>query len=168
VRTIGLRVGGRRCRHCVRDVNARLRHVPGIDTVTADADRSIEDGGWGPKSSPAWSTSFVSSTDRSTPACWCLAAPDRPTGPGSSSGVGPFRAGVKIATLDPFHGDKDALDDQLEDAVAVPDAFHVVKLATTVVDEVCRRVQQETTGHRGRRDDPLCRVRSTLRAGQEQ
>ena len=86
--TIGLRVGGMRCRHCVRDVTARLRDVPGIDTVTADADRSIEDGGRGPKSSPAWSTSLVSSTDRSTPACWtwCPAAPDRPTGPGSSSG----------------------------------------------------------------------------------
>ena len=49
-----------------------------------------------------------------------------------------------------------------------PDAFHVAKLATTVVDDVRRRVQQETTGHRGRRDDPLCRVRNILRAGQEQ
>ena len=40
-----------------------------------------------------------------------------------------FRAGVKVATLDPFHGYKNALDDKLEDAVAVLDAFHVVKLA---------------------------------------
>ena len=48
------------------------------------------------------------------------------------------------------------------------DAFHVVKLATAVVDDVRRRVQQETTGHRGRRDDPLYRVRNILRAGQEQ
>lgn len=47
------------------------------------------------------------------------------------------------------------------------DAFHVVKLATAVVDDVRRRVQQETTGHRGRRDDPLYRVRNILRAGQE-
>ena len=30
-----------------------------------------------------------------------------------------------------------------------------------------RRVQQDTTGHRGRRDDPLYRVRNILRAGQE-
>ena len=29
-----------------------------------------------------------------------------------------FRAGVKIATLDPFHGYKNAIDDQLEDAIA--------------------------------------------------
>ena len=47
-----------------------------------------------------------------------------------------FRAGVEIATLDPFHGYKNAIDDQLEDAVAVLDAFHVVKLGTKVVDEV--------------------------------
>ena len=143
--------------------------VPGIDTVTADADRSIEDGGRGPKSSPAWSTSLMSSTDRSTPPCWtwCPAAPDRPPDLARRAGEA-FRAGVKIATLDPFHGDKNALDDQLEDAVAVPDAFHVAKLATTVVDHVRRRVQQETTGHRGRRDDPLYRVRNILRAGQEQ
>jgi transposase len=78
-----------------------------------------------------------------------------------------FRAGVKIATLDPFHGYKNAIDDQLEDAVAVLDAFHIVKLASAVVDDVRRRVQQETTGHRGRRDDPLYRVRNILRAGQE-
>jgi transposase len=83
------------------------------------------------------------------------------------SGARAFRVGVKIATLDPFHGYKNTFDDQLEDAVAVLDAFHVVKLATAVVDDVRRRVQQETTGHRGRRDDPLYRVRNILRACQK-
>ena len=78
-----------------------------------------------------------------------------------------FRAGVKVATLDPFHGYKNALDDKLEDAVAVLDAFHVVKLGTQVVDDVRRRVQQETTGHRGRKGDPLYRVQNILRAGAE-
>jgi transposase len=39
-----------------------------------------------------------------------------------------FRAAVQIATLDPFHGYKNAIDDQLADAVAVLDAFHVVKV----------------------------------------
>ena len=78
-----------------------------------------------------------------------------------------FRAGIQIATLDPFHGYKNAIDDQLDDARAVLDAFHVVKLATSVVDDVRRRVQQDTTGHRGRRGDPLYRIRNILRAGQE-
>ncbi len=78
-----------------------------------------------------------------------------------------FRCGVAVATLDPFHGYKNAIDDELTDAVAVLDAFHVVKLATQVVDDVRRRVQQDTCGHRGRRGDPLYRIRNILRAGDE-
>jgi transposase len=74
---------------------------------------------------------------------------------------------VKVATLDPFHGYKNAIDDQLEDAVAVLDAFHVVKLGTAAVDESRRRVQQETLGHRGRKGDPLYGIRTMLRAGAE-
>ena len=45
------------------------------------------------------------------------------------------------------------------------DAFHVVKLASAVVDDVRRRVQQDTTGHRVRSDDSLYRIRNILRAG---
>lgn len=78
-----------------------------------------------------------------------------------------FRDGIEVATLDPFHGYKNAIDDQLEDAVAVLDAFHVVKLATGAVDEVRRRIQTEIHGHRGRKGDPLYRIRNILRAGQE-
>ena len=103
-------------------------------------------------------------------------------GPAAGPGPRPLRAGVRpgcataarrsgpgsqVATLDPFHGYKNAIDDQLEDAVAVLDAFHVVKLATHVVDEVRRRVQQEIHGHRGRKNDPLYRIRNILRAGAE-
>jgi transposase len=61
-----------------------------------------------------------------------------------------FRSGCQVATLDPFHGYKNAIDDQLEDARAVLDAFHVVKFATAV-DDVRRRVQQDIHGHRGRK-----------------
>jgi transposase len=78
-----------------------------------------------------------------------------------------FTNAVEVATLDPFHGYKNAIDDQLEDAVAVLDAFHVVKLGTQAVDEVRRRVQQEIHGHRGRKDDPLYGIRMILRCGQE-
>ncbi len=78
-----------------------------------------------------------------------------------------FRAGVQVATLDPFHGYKNAVDDQLQDATAVLDAFHVVKLGTQAVDEVRRRVQQQVTGHRGRSGDPLYGIRTILRAGAE-
>ena len=45
-----------------------------------------------------------------------------------------FRKGVEIATLDPFHGYKNAINDQLEDAVAVLDAFY----AEVLVMSMCR------------------------------
>lgn len=78
-----------------------------------------------------------------------------------------FRDRVEIATLDPFRGYKNAIDDQLEDARAVLDAFHIVKLGTKVVDDVRRRVQQQIHGHRGRTGDALYGVRNLLRAGEE-
>ena len=78
-----------------------------------------------------------------------------------------FRKGVKVAALDPFQGYKTAIDDKLEDAVAVLDAFHIVKLGTAALDECRRRVQQETLGHRGRKGDPLYGIQNLLRAGAE-
>jgi len=80
---------------------------------------------------------------------------------------GKFTVGVKVATLDPFQGYKNAIDDELQDATAVLDAFHVVKLGGQAVDEVRRRVQQETLGHRGRRGDPLYGIRTILHCGIE-
>ena len=78
-----------------------------------------------------------------------------------------FRTRVEVATLDPFHGYKNAVDEHLEDATAVVDAFHIVKLGGHAVDEVRRRVQQETLGHRGRAGDPLYGIRNILRCGQD-
>ena len=48
---------------------------------------------------------------------------------------------------------------------AVLDAFHVVKLGLQAMEETRRRVQQEQLGHRGRKHDPLYRIRNALRAG---
>ena len=79
-----------------------------------------------------------------------------------------FRAGVRIATLDPFQGYKNAIDDQLQDTTSVLDAFHIVKLAGDAPGEVRRRVQQDTTGHRGRKGDPLYQIRLLLRASHTQ
>lgn len=78
-----------------------------------------------------------------------------------------FRKSIAVAALDPFGGYKAAIDDQLADATAVLDAFHVVKLGTAVVDEVRRRVQQDTLGRRGRKGDPLFGIQTILRAGAE-
>jgi transposase len=79
----------------------------------------------------------------------------------------PFTAGVGVATLDPFRGYGNAITDELEDATAVLDAFHVVKLGLTAMEETRRRVQQEQLGHRGRKNDPLYKIRNILRAGVE-
>jgi len=55
------------------------------------------------------------------------------------------------------------LTTHLPAATRVLDAFHLVKLALLLVDQVRSRVQQHTTGHRGRADDPLHRARRILR-----
>ena len=51
-----------------------------------------------------------------------------------------------------------------KDATSVLYAFHIVKLAGDALDEVRRRVQQDTLGHRGRKGDPLYQIRLLLRA----
>ena len=70
---------------------------------------------------------------------------------------------MATASLDPFRGYATALGTQLPDAVRVLDPFHVVKLGLDCVDEVRRRVQQDTLGHRGRARDPLYDIRRLLR-----
>ena len=50
----------------------------------------------------------------------------------------------------------------------VVDHFHAVRLANAVVDQVRRRTQQTTLGHRGRKPDPLYRLRKLLLTAQEQ
>jgi len=76
-----------------------------------------------------------------------------------------WRAGVRIAALDPAAPYRAALTDPevgLPNATLVLDHFHVSKLANAAIDDVRRRVQQETTGHRGRKHDPLYRIRKLL------
>ena len=45
-----------------------------------------------------------------------------------------FTAGIRTATLDPFRGYSNAIRDELEDATAVLDAFHVVRLGLTAME----------------------------------
>lgn len=78
-----------------------------------------------------------------------------------------WRHDVAVAALDPFRGYATALRTHLPAAVRVLDAFHVVKLGFDAVDQVRRRVQQETLGHRGRAGDPLYGIRRVLRRGHD-
>ena len=72
--------------------------------------------------------------------------------------------GCKSRHWIPSRDSKNAVDDQLQDATSVLDAFHIVKLAGDAPGEVRRRVQQDTTGHRGRKGDPLYQIRLLLHA----
>jgi transposase len=47
--------------------------------------------------------------------------------------------------------------------VRVLDPFHVVRLGLACIDDVRRRVQTDTLGHRGRSRDPLYGIRRVLR-----
>jgi transposase len=77
-------------------------------------------------------------------------------------------AGVATVALDPWRGYASALVAPLGHARVVVDHFHAIRLANTVVDQVRRRVQQVTLGHRGRKRDPLYRIRKLLLTAAEQ
>jgi transposase len=77
-------------------------------------------------------------------------------------------AQVRTVALDPWRGYASALVAPLGHATVVVDHFHVIRLANTVVDQARRRTQQATLGHRGRKRDPLYRIRKLLRTAQEQ
>jgi transposase len=76
-------------------------------------------------------------------------------------------ARIRLATLDPAAGYRKALEDHLECATLVVDHFHAVRLANRAIDQVRRRVQNHTLGHRSRKGDPLYRARRVLLTGDE-
>jgi hypothetical protein len=73
-----------------------------------------------------------------------------------------WSANVRWATLGlsgPYHA---VFDTMLPDTTQIADAFHLVKLANSKLDECRRRVQEETFGYRGCKSDPpyrRCRER---------
>jgi Transposase len=77
-------------------------------------------------------------------------------------------AQVGTVALDPWRGYASALVTPLGHARVVVDHFHAVRLANAVVDQVRRRIQQATLGHRGRKRDPLYRIRKLLLVAAEQ
>lgn len=59
------------------------------------------------------------------------------------------------------------LSPHLDHVRRVADPFHVVRLANRCIDDVRRRVQNRVLGHRGRKRDPLYRIRKLLLTGDE-
>ena len=76
-------------------------------------------------------------------------------------------AGIKVVATDLAESFRAGLSPHLDHARRVADPFHVVRVANRCVDQVRRRVQNETLGHRGRKDDPLYRIRKLLLTGTE-
>ncbi len=68
----------------------------------------------------------------------------------------------QVTTAAIYQGYALALRRALPHAQIVVDHWHMIRLANQALDEVRRRTQQQTTGHRGRKGDPLYDVRKLL------
>ena len=120
----------------------------------------------GPRRRQQWSTSIVDVSagvlldvvpgrDRLEPCRWLAARSHQ------------WRANIAWATLDLSGPYRAVFDTMLPDAVQIADPFHLVRLANQKLDECRRRVQNDTMGHRGRKDDPLYRCRRLLTRADE-
>jgi len=76
-------------------------------------------------------------------------------------------AGITTVATDLAESYRAGLNPHLSHARRVADPFHVTRSANRCVDAVRRRVQNETLGHRGRKADPLYRIRKLLLTGVE-
>ena len=76
-----------------------------------------------------------------------------------------WRDKVEVVAMDGFTGFKTAAEEELPQATAVMDPFHVIRLAGDAVEKCRRRIQLKTLGHRGRKQDPLYKARRTLLTG---
>jgi transposase len=74
---------------------------------------------------------------------------------------------VEVVATDLAESYRRGIAEHLSHTVRVADPFHVVRAANRCVDKVRRRVQNETLGHRGRKADPLYRIRKLLLSGSE-
>ena len=78
-----------------------------------------------------------------------------------------WRQSIDRGVLDLSGAYRRAFDVALPYAGQVADPFHVIRLANHSIDEVRRRTQNDTLGHRGRKDDPLYRARRLLISAHE-
>ncbi|CAN5667775.1 ISL3-like element ISMsm4 family transposase [soil metagenome] len=79
----------------------------------------------------------------------------------------PWLADIRGVATDLAESYRAGLDGRLDHAIRVADPFHVVRLGNRCLDQVRRRVQNRTLGHRGRKRDPLYRIRKLMLTGTE-
>ena len=81
--------------------------------------------------------------------------------------LGDAASAIEAVVIDPFAPYRAAVRELLPHAVHVADRFHIERLANTALTDTRRRLQQDLTGHRGRKGDPLYTARRDLtRAGE--
>ena len=84
-----------------------------------------------------------------------------------------WRHGIDTICVDPHEGYRSAVTaaakrgDLASGTKIAADPFHIVGLANRALDDARRRTQTDTLGHRGRKDDPLYRIRKLLLTGAE-
>lgn len=98
---------------------------------------------------------IVPGRNAKAPTKWLLSRPQR------------WLDGINWAVLDLSGPYRAAFGAALPHAEQVADPFHVVQLANRALDEVRRRAQNQTLGHRGHKHDPLYRARKLLLAAHE-
>jgi transposase len=76
-------------------------------------------------------------------------------------------AGIEVVATDLAQSFRAGLSPHLDHAIRVADPFHVVRVANRCLDDVRRRVQNDTLGHRGRKNDPLYKIGKLLLTGSE-
>ena len=123
------------------------RHTPyGDKYVTVVLDLTpIRD-----RSGPSRLLDMVSGRSKKVFKTWLASQPDT------------WRERIEIVAMDGFTGFKSAAAEELPDARAVMDPFHVVHLAGNALDECRRHTGQELHHRRGRATDPLYKARRML------
>ena len=84
-----------------------------------------------------------------------------------SQGSPAWRQNIEAVAIDPHRGYFKGILSYLPDTTVTADYFHGVKLANSMVDDIRRRTQQGSLGHRGRREDPLFKTRRLMTRGWE-
>ncbi len=84
-----------------------------------------------------------------------------------TQGTGAWRQRIDAVAIDPHAGYLRGILSVLPDVTVTVDHFHAIRLANAAVDDVRRRTQQSTLGHRGHKDDPLYRTRRLMTRGWE-
>ena len=74
---------------------------------------------------------------------------------------------IDVVATDLAESYRAGLSPHLDHCQRVADPFHVVRVANRCMDTVRRRVQNAQLGHRGRKHDPLYKIRKILLAGSE-